>query len=177
MSVPAGGFTTFDVRYNPVAFGTHDAIVRIRSDDQTNPLYSFAIRGDGAAVPQIEVRGGTNGDIGISDGDASPSVGDLTDFGQIELTKSAKHAFAVFNLGSQPLHLTGTPQIKVTGEGAADFQIVNPQPLSPIAAGGQTTFQILFTPSARGQRRATVTILSDDPNHSSYTFDIIGTGI
>ncbi|WP_169737655.1 choice-of-anchor D domain-containing protein [Thermonema rossianum] len=123
--------------------------------------------------PEIDVRG--NG-ISIVSGDATPSVADNTDFGAVEAGFGSRaHTFTIHNTGSVDLNLTGTPRVSISGPAAGDFA-VTALPSTPIPAGGSTSFQITFTPSALGTRSATVSIANDDANENPYTFAIQGTG-
>ncbi len=45
-----------------------------------------------------------------------------------------------------------------------------------VAAGGSTTFQVRFDPSADGLRTAVISIVSDDADENPYDFAIQGTG-
>ena len=123
---------------------------------------------------EIDVQG--NG-TSIPSGDTTPSAGDDTDFGSIDVTGGAmSHTFTILNSGSAELNLTGSPIVSISGSHASDFSVTT-QPTSPVAAsGGSTTFTIEFAPSAIGLRAATVSIANDDADENPYTFAIQGTG-
>jgi hypothetical protein len=122
---------------------------------------------------EIDVRG--NG-VSISDGDTSPSAADGSDFGnQGVASGSVTRTFTISNSGSGVLNLTGSPRVQITGANASDFN-VSVQPASSVAAGGSTTFQVVFDPSAAGLRTALVSIVNNDSNESLYDFAIQGTG-
>jgi hypothetical protein len=53
---------------------------------------------------------------------------------------------------------------------------VTAQPASPIAAGGSTTFQVTFDPSAAGLRSATLSFTNDDADENPFDFAIQGSG-
>jgi hypothetical protein len=78
--------------------------------------------------------------------------------------------FAIHNIGTAPLNLTGSPRVEVAG---SEFVVVS-QPSTPVATNGSTTFTMHFTPSTEGGRSATVTILNDDPDNSTFTFTVQG---
>jgi hypothetical protein len=126
------------------------------------------------SAAEMDVRGNS---VSISDGDASPSAADGTDFGAVDVVSgSVDHVFTIANTGAAALNLTGTPKVQISGANAADFT-VTAQPASPVAGGGgTTTFTIHFDPSALGVRTATVTIANDDPDENPYDFAIQGTG-
>ncbi|QQS54830.1 MAG: choice-of-anchor D domain-containing protein [Candidatus Competibacteraceae bacterium] len=172
--VAVNGSTTFEVVFNPSAGGDRQATVRISNDDSDENPYNFAIAGrsfGGVQVPEITVRG--NGQE-IVDGDTTPSTIDNTDFGTVDVaTDTVTHTFTIANTGTALLNLTGTPHVSLSGAHASDFSITA-QPNSPVAVGGTTTFQVLFNPSAGGERQATVRISNDDSDENPYIFAIAG---
>ncbi len=125
-------------------------------------------------VPEISISGNS---VEITDGDSTPSTGDHSDFGSINVTGgSVVHTFTIINTGTLALNLTSEPKVLISGLHSADFS-VNTQPASPVAAlTGTTTFQITFDPSAGGTRSASVRIDNDDGDEDPYNFSISGTG-
>ncbi len=170
---------SFDVTFTPTALGSRSASVTIANDDSDESGYTFWILGVGveAPAPEIDITGLG---LSIADGDTTPQTLDNTDFGDALVAGGVvTHAFTVTNLGDATLNLTGQPIVQVTGVDAGDFA-VTVQPVSDTVAPGvanSVDFQIAFDPSAGGERRATVTVLSDDADESPYTFDIIGFGV
>ena len=128
-------------------------------------------------APEIDVRFQDNG-VSISDGDATPSTSDGTDFGNADTSSgSVSHWFRVWNDGTATLNLTGNPRVVIGGTNASDF-IVNVQPSTPIGGGGNSVqFEVIFNPSGTGVRTATISIANDDTNENPYNFSIQGTGI
>ncbi len=133
------------------------------------PVLAYA-----SAIADINVKG--NG-LSITDGDATPSLTDQTDFGAVELTSATiTRTFTIENTGGALLTLSGTtPYVTISGTNAIDFSVTTP-PTSTIAAYGSTTFVITFNPSAEGDETATLTINSDDADEAIYNFDIKGSG-
>ncbi|NMB89181.1 MAG: choice-of-anchor D domain-containing protein [Chloroflexi bacterium] len=122
--------------------------------------------------PVLEAEG--NGHY-ISSGDTSPDSADDTDFGATAVAGgSVMHLFTLKNTGIDPLNLSGSPRIGVSGPAAADFKVLD-NPFSPLDPGAQTDFMIQFDPSASGLREATVSIVYNAPA-SPYTFAIQGEG-
>ena len=126
------------------------------------------------AQPDIEVVGAGNV---IVDGDTTPRSEDGTNFGPVAVLGTPfTSMFTVKNTGAVTLTLGGSPRVRIDGTHKDDFEVTK-QPGASIAAGGATTFDVTFTPSAAGLRTATLTIESDDPDDEDpYTFDIVGTG-
>jgi alpha-tubulin suppressor-like RCC1 family protein len=114
---------------------------------------------------------------GIAKDDATPGLSDHTGFGSTgEMGSSVVRTFTLSNPGTSPLLLTGTPRVAISGTHAAEFN-VSALPASSVLAGGNTTFQITFDPSATGLRSAVVTLTSNDSANSPFTFAIAGTGL
>jgi hypothetical protein len=113
----------------------------------------------------------------ITNGDATPSTTDDTDFGSVDVASgSVTHTFTVSNTGTADLSLTGTPVVGITGTNASDFT-VTAQPSATVAAtSGSTTFTVKFDPSASGVRTATVSIANDDSPNNPYIFSVQGSG-
>ncbi|CAM3575751.1 Outer membrane autotransporter barrel [Flavobacterium saliperosum S13] len=125
-------------------------------------------------VVEIAVSG--NGNV-ITDGDASPTLTDNTDFGNTLVGNIVSKIFTIENSGLDPLALTGAnPYVTISGANAADFS-VSVIPSTPIAASGTTAFEITFQPSALGIRTAALSIANNDADESPYNFSIQGTGV
>ncbi len=78
----------------------------------------------------------------------------------------------ITNNGDAPLTMSS---VALTAGNTNDFTIGTP-PVSPVAAGGSTSFEVAFTPTETGTRTATVTIVSNDLNMSPTTVSVTGTG-
>ena len=127
--------------------------------------------GEVRVVPEIEVQGNS---IEIVDGDATPSVTDNTDFGNVPIPGGTHdHTFTIYNTGTADLTIT-TP-VTITGTHAADFTVTT-QPGNTVTPGSNTTFTVQFAPSAVGLRSATINITNSDADENPYDFAIQGTG-
>jgi len=130
---------------------------------------SFAINS-----PEIKIEGNSTE---IVSGDVTPSTGDFTDFGNVVVASgTVNRTYVIKNTGDATLTLSGTPKVSLSGANAADFSVIT-QPLSPVAAGNNTTFTVRFDPSATGVRKATISIANNDSDENPYTFAIQGTGL
>jgi alpha-tubulin suppressor-like RCC1 family protein len=128
------------------------------------------------AVPPFPRMNLAGNGLSIANGDVTPSLTDGTDFGTILVQGGAVvRTFTIQNTGTAPLNLTGAPKVVVTGAQAAEFA-VTAQPASPVAAGGSTTFQVTFSPSAGGVRSATLSITNNEVANTPYMVAIRGTG-
>jgi subtilisin family serine protease len=122
-------------------------------------------------LPEIDVRGNQ---ISIPDGDMSPALADYTDFSRIIIPSLAvTRTFIIHNTGNVPLTLGGNPMVVVSGAHTDDFTVIV-QPVSPVAPGGSTTFTVAFYASDDGVHTATLSIVSNDPDESTYDFSIQG---
>ncbi|MEX2113552.1 MAG: Calx-beta domain-containing protein, partial [Pirellulales bacterium] len=159
-------------------FTVDSGTLRVRLTDAANGFVTAdAVRlvaGTSVAqAPEINVAGFEHS---ISDGDATPTFVDATEFGAVgALTNSLTHAFSIRNTGNAPLQLGGNPPVQISGLHAGDFTVLS-QPAATIAPGAVTTFQVMFHPSAVGLRQATISIASNDANESTYDFAVQGTG-
>lgn len=169
-TVPPGGSTTFTVRLTAGGGGgaTRDTTINIVNNDSNENPYNFAIAGT-RITTEINVQG--NG-VNITDGDATPSLTDCTNFGSVLISGTIDCTYTIQNQGPNALYV-GT--VTLGGANAADFSVIT-QPVSPIANGGSTTFTVRFTPSAAGARNATVSFINNDTNESPYNWSIQGTG-
>ncbi len=172
--LPNGDTTTFRITFDPVAVGTRSVTVSIANDDNDENPYTFAIEGNGTAVPEIAISG--NGNT-IADGDTIPDIADNTIFGSINIdTVSVEKEFVITNSGSDTLFLTDAdPYVTLTGD-TADFSVSQVPADTILPVGGTGTFRITFAPVAVGTRSATVSIANDDSDENPYSFKIQGTG-
>ncbi|MDO8540474.1 MAG: choice-of-anchor D domain-containing protein [Opitutaceae bacterium] len=169
-SVAAGGSTTFSVQFDPSADGLRTASLSFTNDDADESPYDFAIQGTGTSSPEINVQGNA---VTIADGDTTPATADDTDFGSADINGvTITRTYTVQNTGSATLSV-GT--VTISGTNAADFT-VTAQPATNVAAGGSTTFGVLFDPSADGLRTASLSFSNGDADENPYDFAIQGTG-
>jgi subtilisin-like proprotein convertase family protein len=166
------GSTTFQVEFNPSANGLRTATLSIANDDLDENPFIFSIQGTGV-TPDINLKGGSND---IASGDTTPSTFDGTQYGNVLIGDAPANVFTIENYGTGTLLLTNTPRVQITGAHASDFSLPT-QPASVVDAASSISFQLRFMPSGLGTRNATVTISSNDPDESPYTFAVQGTGV
>lgn len=109
----------------------------------------------------------------ISTPDTTPSIGDGTDYGSVEIGDVLDRAFIIQNTGSADLTFSSPI---ISGPDAADFTLTF-DPASPISAGGQDNFIVRFTPSRLGAHNATFSFTNNDSDENPFTFDLAGAGI
>lgn len=126
------------------------------------------------AVPNLIVKGDIASFPTIpSDGLNEPSPLNNTLYAAQTIGNSQAKTFRIANEGTLPLTITS---ITIGGANQDDFTITQ-MPSFNLAAGTFGILEITFSPLAAGQRNATVTVASNDPDTPSYVFNIRGTGI
>ena len=88
-------------------------------------------------------------------------------------TPSTARTFTIKNQGNTELVIS---DVDVTGDHAADFNIVTTGMLNSVPAGGQTTFDVTFNPGALGLRQADLTVTSNDSDEGIFHIFLNGTG-
>ncbi len=172
-TIPASNSLTFEIAFTPTAEGLRTATVVILSNDGNETPYEFGIAGHGTVpqVPEIAIFGA---DQAIANGDAAPDVADGTDFGTAAFEGgSVSHTFLVCNTGNRALTITGATRVQLTN--TTDFEVVSSLG-GTIAAGGQSSVEILFHPATPGPKTSQVIITSDDGDETPYIFVIQGNG-
>lgn len=162
--IPPDGVSSFEVCYEPLTAGIHNATVTIVSDDSDENPYTFAIRGI-AKAPEIQLQG--LGGLNINNADTSPTIDDGTDFGSRTLQQAVDREFTINNSGEVDLQLLSL------GVTSGPFSILE-QPATSVAPGGSTKFKVRYFPTEPGSRSATITILNNDLDEGSYTFLVRG---
>ena len=162
-----GESTTFTIAFSAATIGLYDANVIIYSNAANSNPYSFAVS---AAVSDgiMAVRGNA---VPIPDGSTVVSSNDFTDFGTIVYSSYRNRQFGIFNLGTQALHLTGSPIIELLGPDADKFTVTT-TPISTIQPGNHSLFTIRFDATEPGEFFATVSIGNSDLGADPYTFTI-----
>jgi len=113
--------------------------------------------------------------IGVeNDGTPLTSNGGHTWMGQSVVGVPASTVtFTVKNTGTQPLTLS---EVTVEGTDAGDFGVTQPD-VSSVPPQESTTFTVTFTPSAAGERLATLNIVSNDTPNSPFIINLTGYGM
>ncbi len=127
-----------------------------------------------ALSPEMSVEGNA---IEIADGNASPSAGDHSDFGNADiLAGTVVRTFTIKNTGTDVLNLSGTPRVTISGANQDQFNVTTQPSSSAISASGSLTFQVTFDPSSLGAKTAEISIANNDSDENPYNFSIQGTG-
>ena len=171
-NVAASSNTTFTIRFTPTSNGAKFAGITFATNDANENPYNFGILGTGAAaVAPAEIDVSHMG-TSLTDGDTTPSTAEGTDFGTIAVGTTVDRTFRIDNTGGQTLNIAG---VSFVGANPGDFSVLTP-PASSVAAGGNTTFTVRFTPSAALGRFAAMIINSDDADEAVFNVSITGQG-
>lgn len=107
--------------------------------------------------------------VGQPDIDVSPTL----NFGTVAVGSSSTQSVTVANVGSADLTVSS-----LGVSGSADFALGAGAPSTPftVAAGGNESVPVRYTPSGTGSDAGTLTIGSNDPDESSVEVSLSGTG-
>jgi hypothetical protein len=152
-TLEAGASCTIYVSFTPTGGGPRNASLVI-GDNAPSGTQSVALSGTGIATPQVSL-----------------STPGLFFDSQTVGTASSAQLVTVTNNGGGPLALDS---VTVDGSDAADFGATG-CPAS-LAAGASCDLSVTFTPSAAGQRSATLT-LTDNAADSPQSLTLFGAGV
>ncbi len=93
------------------------------------------------------------------------------DFGEVNIGESANQVFTISNTGGGILTITG---IAITGNPMFSLGNLPPLPLD-LGMEGESTFTVVFAPTAAGEQLATL-IISDDLARMDHAIALVGTG-
>ncbi|MCH7225566.1 choice-of-anchor D domain-containing protein [Haloferula sp. A504] len=169
-SVPAGSSASFDATFDPSDFGTRAAVVTIANDDFNEGSYTFAIRGNGVAIPEILVSGAASGNtpVAITNGESHLTGSAALNYQPTAVGSPRVHEFNVENAGNTTLSYT-------VASDNPDFQ-VSAGAGGSVGVGGSDTFTVTFDPGTYGDQTATLTLDSNDPLQDPFTFTLAATG-
>jgi hypothetical protein len=153
-SVAAGSNCTINVSFTPTTTGARSASVLVSSNGGNG---SVALSGTGTA-PNSPI--------------ASLSPTSLNFANQTTATASSAQVVTLSNTGNAPMTVN---TIVIGGSNAGDFAQTNScSSSSPVAAGGNCTISVTFTPATTGTRSATLAVTTNGGNGNVA---LSGTGI
>ncbi len=95
------------------------------------------------------------------------------DYGAVPVGANASRTFAINNLGSVDLQVTGT---SLVGGQVAEFAIVQGGAPFTVAPGTTHNLDVRFAPTSFGVKTTTLRLTSDDPDESMLDVALSGTG-
>ena len=150
-SLPAGESCTIKVAFNPSAQGVLTGSVTITDNAGDSPQ-TIALTGTGTVV-QVSPPALNFGDQAVG-------------------TTSNPQTATITNTGTADLHIAG---VAIRGTNFGDFAQTTTCG-SKLAAGGSCTVNVTFTPTAKGDRHASLKI-ADDGGASPQAVPLTGTGL
>lgn len=164
LSIAAGDKSNFSVRFNPLTAGEKTAIITINNNDSNESAYTFTVRGDAvqSQQPNIQIRyDGTD----INTGTACPYT-----WSSYTNEESSLVTITINNTGNKGL------SIYSINSDNSEFKLYTDDAVGKtVAAGSSVSFQISLLPYTTGNRSSIITLNSNDPTKSTYTFTANGT--
>jgi hypothetical protein len=105
----------------------------------------------------------------ITDGDATPSLADFTDFGKV----GSKQPFIIKNPSTVPLLIDN---ISISGANASEFGVGEILLPATVAPNATLSFSLLFSPQSVGVKTATISLATNNCDIKTYDFAIKGEG-
>jgi hypothetical protein len=150
-TVAVGGNQVFDVAFAPTALGPVGTNITFTHDGSNGPTTLLAVSGIGTGAPT-----------------ANP---DPVAFGNVYILASATQTLTVGNGGATPYDVTGIVlSSQFTLAGSPTFPVTIP-------GGGNTTFQITYTPTAVGPVSGATAVISHTSAGPALTVGLTGTGM
>ena len=162
--IASGGTTTFDVQYTPTLAGAFSFDLSFVNDDPDENPFNYTVSGTASGAPEIDVSASIGG--AVTDGGTNAQGTQLlgtpvtvtytvTNTGTSDLTIAAASAFSPTN-------------VTVNSVGAPGSTTVAP-------AGGTTTFDVQYTPTAAGAFSFGISFVNDDGDEDPFDFTVSGT--
>ena len=166
--------TSFTVRFAPSVMGILQATLVIANNDPDVGESPFCIYLTGTGTcPEIDVQF----PFGTSRVDGSSIPVNMGS--NVPTCSTIDQTFYITNIGTSDLHLHPgilPPGVSyIDGPNAADFTVLTPAPVAIPA--GPYQLMVRFSPRSSGTKTATLHILNDDANESSFDIKLTATAI
>ncbi|MBN2093092.1 choice-of-anchor D domain-containing protein, partial [candidate division KSB1 bacterium] len=154
-SLSPGGTRNLIIRFNPTSAGNKSASLRISSNDpDENPLLvNLTGQGTAPSVPDISIN---------------PTI---WNFGAVTSGSYSDKTFIIKNDGTANL---GVTVITISGTNAAEFAIQSGGGAFTLSPGGTRNLIIRFNPTSTGNKSATLSISSNDPDENPLQVTLTG---
>ncbi len=165
-TINPGQSSVLTVRFIPQAAGLRSTLMHVASNDPNANPFVIQLSGTGVATPDIvlEQPAGSNLSSGLS----------FVSFGSAATQASSfDRVFTLRNDGTAPLLDLAA---HLSGDHAADFQILSPPPAT-LAPAASATFTVRFAPQNGGDRACVLSVASNDPDEAPFTVNLTGFGV
>jgi len=163
-TISPGSSSSFSIVFMPTDSAHRWATISIANNDTLKDPYTFTVEGMGEPkVPDIHLRQGASN---------FPN-GSSYDFGTVLIGSSASVQFTIRNYG------TGDLTVFDISSSSGEFTLASaPSMPFTVSPGSSRYITFEFFPAAAGERVATISIPSDDPDgyENPYTFTLRGYG-
>lgn len=166
-SLAPGQKLVLTVRFLPTEKGEKEAVLNFVTRDTDSAPFQIYLTGK-AVIPAPQISVFQPEGSGLKDGKSTRRYGSAR-IGGGGIVRS----FIVKNTGTKRLEIKS---ITVDGAAAADF-IANAPREKNIPSGERTKFNLKFKPGTVGNRKASVHILTNDPDQASFDFKVTGVGV
>jgi hypothetical protein len=169
LRLKAGESAPFQLEIKPDSVGWKKATLLLRSNDPDEPVYAITVNAKAVMPPDIDVAQGARG---LASGTGTYSFGALY-CGAPRPTAE----FTIRNSGGAILRINDLTIREDRPEARGNNFWITRQSGWLVNPGESTTFSVTFAPVSIGSKRAVVTITSNDPDETRYTFAVTGTGL
>lgn len=156
MTVEPDASATVTVGFEPLTYLEYNRTLVIESNDPEKGVYSIDLYGEGVDGPVP--------DIALSSGSI--------DFGTVAPDSTVTEFVQLQNVGDGPLAID---RIEQSGSGAFAIE-AGPRTGGEVAAGGETSLILSYTPGVETGDSATFTIYSNDPDEPEVDLIVVGNG-
>lgn len=162
--VPAGSETAVSITFTPGAAGVRTTVLRVVSNDIDESVSNITLNGTGTVdAPEIVIEEAAG--IPLISGNSTFDMGSQAPSGG-----GVEKTFTIKNTGVDPLLIH---DLVITG--SASFLPLSGLLETSIPGGGQSTFEVRFSPSLPlGVQGATLSILSNDGDEAAFAIGLSG---
>ena len=155
---------------------TIQIVIKLQNGTGNSEIYAFdniLVQGTLiASGPEINVTDNDGTPTNILDGDNTPTVAKSTYFGDVFYNSGNNpNSFIIENNGTTDLTVNS-----VVSSNATEFAVTGTTS-GVITPGNSIIFTITFDPTTIGTKTAVITILSNDVDEATYTFNVEGVGV
>jgi len=153
--LPPGHSTQIKLSYKPGALGIHGGRLRIKSNDPDEDYTDIWLTGRGAGP-----------DIAVNPGSLA--------FGEQVIEDPSSGLVTFTNMGNETLTVS---DIRLSASSSTDFSILDAPALpATLGPGHSDQIRVVYTPVEVGADSGSLRIISDDPDHSTSSVALSGSG-